>query len=224
LDGWREQKRAQTTPDASFGPIGTCFFNINVFILFYFNFFTTTTPSVHPTPLACKREPGVGFSSPTSNQHHTTLLARKREPGVTQPRPTKANQRPTQHQQLRQQHLRQHHHHHLHNASTSTTSTASSASTCASTTTTRTGTRRMRAGARDASPRYVFLYFFVFFYFFLLTCFSRFSRFYLRFEGNLRVRVGGDEKTGPNDASGVVWVQACFFFLRVLYRLTNCYI
>ena len=39
----------------------------------------------HLTLLARKHEPGVDFSSPSSNQHHPTLLARKREPGVHLP-------------------------------------------------------------------------------------------------------------------------------------------
>jgi hypothetical protein len=91
LDGLRGKNRAQTTPDASFGPIGTCFFNINVFFIVFFYIFTTTTPSAHPTLLARKHEPRVGFPSPTINPEG------QRRPTVAnhgQRRPTKANEGP----------------------------------------------------------------------------------------------------------------------------------
>ena len=42
LDGLQGRNRAQTTTDASFGPIGTCFFNINIFFLFLFIFYYDT--------------------------------------------------------------------------------------------------------------------------------------------------------------------------------------
>jgi hypothetical protein len=93
-------KRRQTR---LWGP-GTFVFKYKYYL---FIVFITTTACAHDTlanaiPLACKYEPGVGFSSPTSNQHHThpprlqtraeggfthhhhhpTFLACKREPKV----------------------------------------------------------------------------------------------------------------------------------------------
>src|SRR5271168_4920160 len=63
--GPQRGKRAQTTPDASFGPIGK-FFNV----IFYF-ILITRRPSTHP-PLACKYEPGVGLLTTTTTTTTTT--------------------------------------------------------------------------------------------------------------------------------------------------------
>ena len=62
-------KRRQTRLWAT----GTFFFKYKYYL---FIVFITTTACAHDTPanaipLACKYEPGLGFSSPTSNQHHT---------------------------------------------------------------------------------------------------------------------------------------------------------
>ena len=57
------------------------------------------------------------------------------------------------------------------------------------------------------------------FFLILISCFlhtnQRFSfifRFYLCFK---RIRMGGEEKTGPNDASGVVWAHRYVFFFKL---------
>jgi hypothetical protein len=70
--------RTKTGPNDArrvFGPQVSLFLNINVLFLLFL-LLCTTTACAHDTPanaipLACKHKPGVGFSSPISNQHHT---------------------------------------------------------------------------------------------------------------------------------------------------------
>jgi hypothetical protein len=48
------------------------------------------------------------------------------------------------------------------------------------------------------------------------------SSFFLCFEGMWRIGRAAATKTGPNDASGVVWaIGTSFFFRHVFYVLTN---
>jgi hypothetical protein len=82
LDGLRGKNRAQTTPDASFGPIGTCFFNINVFFIFLFIFFYYYDTQRPPHPPRSQTRAEGGFSI----THHQPRRPTKAH--SSQPRPT----------------------------------------------------------------------------------------------------------------------------------------
>jgi hypothetical protein len=111
----------------------------------FFIYFMKRWPA--PTPLACKREPGVGLLTTTTT---TTPLVRKREPGVR----GFFFSSPTSNQ------------HHTHPPRSQTRAGGGHFITYQQHNDNGAHPRgRIRAGARDASPRYVLIFFFVIFLF-----------------------------------------------------------